>query len=245
MGNPEVSLDNYEAVYEYYRSHQQNRFVAKLAYAALALKYRPRVRYAPGAEAALKTLLERKTQLVVAVNHLTESDQCTLAATAWRTPLRRVIGRTRVLAKDELFVDPSQRKKVDMMGSIPVFRSKNYGLRAVSDAGRVMMDVAAERLGNGDCLAIFPEGTCNTEDPTRLQHVNSGIGHIVARAEKLGCSPALVSIGINYGPVAGDVKAASVFVGMPVTELPDKPMDIARTVQADLQVAVNGAVAGY
>ena len=84
-----------------------------------------------------------------------------------------------------------------MMGSIPVFRSKNYGLRAVSDAGRVMMDVAAERLGNGDCLAIFPEGTCNTEDPTRLQHVNSGIGHIVARAEKLGCSPALVSIGIK------------------------------------------------
>jgi len=78
-----------------------------------------------------------------------------------------------------------------------------------------------------------------------LQHVNSGIGHIVARAEKLGCSPALVSIGINYGPVSGDVKAASVFVGMPVTELPDKPMDIARTVQADLQVAVNGAVAGY
>jgi len=143
MGNPEVSLDNYEAVYEYYRSHQQNRFVAKLAYAALALKYRPRVRYAPGAEAALKTLLERKTQLVVAVNHLTESDQFTLAATAWRTPLRRVIGRTRVLAKDELFVDPSQRKKIDMMGSIPVFRSKNYGLRAVSDAGRVMMDVAA------------------------------------------------------------------------------------------------------
>lgn len=94
MGNPEVSLDNYEAVYEYYRSHQQNRFVAKLAYAALALKYLPRVRYAPGAEAALKTLLERKTQLVVAVNHLTESDQFTLAATAWRTPLRRVIGRT-------------------------------------------------------------------------------------------------------------------------------------------------------
>lgn len=60
-----------------------------------------------------------------------------------------------------------------------------------------------------------------------MQHVNSGIGHIIARAEKLGCSPALVSIGINYGPVAGDVKAASVFVGMPATELPDKPMDIA------------------
>ncbi|MDI9917246.1 1-acyl-sn-glycerol-3-phosphate acyltransferase [Rhodococcus sp. IEGM 1379] len=245
MDSPEVSLGNYEAVYEYYRAHQQNRWAAKLAYAALALKYRPRIAYAPGAEAALTALLERRTQLVVAVNHLTESDQFTLAATAWRTPLRRMIGRTRVLAKDELFVDPAQRKKVDMMGSIPVFRSKNHGLRAVSDAGRVMMDVAAERLNSGDCLAIFPEGTCNVEDPKTLQHVNSGIGHIVSRAEKLGCSPALVSIGISYGPGIGNVKRASVFVGTPVVDLGGKPMDIARVVQGDLQHAVDGAVASY
>ncbi|MFE4498921.1 lysophospholipid acyltransferase family protein [Rhodococcus sp. NPDC056743] len=245
MDAPEVSLDNYEAVYEYYRVHQQNRFVAKLAYAGLALKYRPRVTYAPGAEAALKALLERGAQLVIAVNHLTESDQFTLAATAWRTPLRRVIGRTRVLAKDELFVDPAQRKKVDMMGSIPVFRSKNHGLRAVSDAGRVMMDVAAERLKDGDSLAIFPEGTCNTADPRTLQHVNSGIGHIVSRAEKLGCSPALLSVGISYGPEAGHVTSARVFIGTPVVDLGGKPMDIARIVQGDLQRAVDGAVASY
>lgn len=245
MDAPEVSLDNYEAVYEYYRGHQQNRFVAKLAYAALALKYRPRIAYAPGAEAALAALLGRGTQLVVAVNHLTESDQFTLAATAWRTPLRRVIGRTRVLAKDELFVDPAQRKKVDMMGSIPVFRSENHGLRAVSDAGRVMMDVAAQRLSEGDCLAIFPEGTCNAEDPRTLQHVNSGIGHIVSRAEKLGCSPALLSVGISYGPEVGHVKSARVFIGTPVVDLGGKPMDIARVVQGELQRAVDGAVAGY
>lgn len=245
MESPQVSLGNYEAVYEYYRSHQQNRFLARRAYALLALKYRPRVHYAPGAETALTALLERGAHVVVAVNHLTESDHFTLAATAWRSPLRRVIGRTRVLAKDDLFVDPKQRRKVDLMGGIPVFRSKNYGLRAVSDAGRMMMDAAAERLGDGDSLAIFPEGTCNTEDPTRLQHVNSGIGHIVARAGKLGCAPALVSIGINYGPRATDVKSASVFVGMPVIDLPGKPMDIARVVQADLQGAVDGAVARY
>lgn len=245
MDSPEVSLDNYEAVYEFYRTHQQNPVVAKFAYAALALKYRPRVRYASGAQAALALLLEQKTRLVVAVNHLTESDQFTLAATAWRSPLRRVIGRTRVLAKDELFVDPAQRKKVDMMGSIPVFRSKNHGLRAVSDAGRMMMDVAAERLAGGDCLAIFPEGTCNTEDPRTLQHVNSGIGHIVARAQKLGCSPALLSIGINYGSGAANVKSASVFIGAPVAEFGTKPMDISRAVQTNLQAAVDRSVANY
>ena len=245
MGNPEVSLDNYEAVYEYYRSHQQNRFVAKLAYAALALKYRPRVRYAPGAEAALKTLLERKTQLVVAVNHLTESDQFTLAATAWRTPLRRVIGRTRVLAKDELFVVPSQAQEGRHDGQHPVFRSKNYGLRAVSDAGRVMMDVAAERLGNGDCLAIFPEGTCNTEDPTRCSTstAESATSSRAPRswdAHRRWCRSASITV---RWPATSRLRVS--LSGMPVTELPDKPMDIARTVQADLQVAVDGAVAGY
>ncbi|MGC0365424.1 1-acyl-sn-glycerol-3-phosphate acyltransferase [Rhodococcus sp. 27YEA15] len=245
MSIPEVSLDNYEAVYRYYRDHQQNRLVARIAYAALAVQYRPRITYADGARTALAGALGAGKALVIAVNHLTESDQFTLAATAWRTPLRRVIGRTRVLAKDELFVDPAQRRKIDMMGSIPVFRSKNHGLRAVSDAGRVMMDVAAERLARGDSLAIFPEGTCNAGDPRELQHVNSGIGHIFARSEKLGCTPALISIGISYGQVGAGVKSASVFVGVPVEEVSGKPMEVARLVQRDLQSAVDGAVAAY
>jgi 1-acyl-sn-glycerol-3-phosphate acyltransferase len=108
-----------------------------------------------------------------------------------------------------------------------------------------MMDVAAQRLCDGDCLAIFPEGTCNTEDPRTLQHVNSGIGHIVSRAEKLGCSPALLSVGISYGPDAGQVKSARVFIGTRVVGLGGKPMNIARVVQGELQRAVDDAAASY
>ncbi|MDV7240440.1 MULTISPECIES: lysophospholipid acyltransferase family protein [Rhodococcus] len=250
MDRPEVTLENYRAVYDYYRDHQQNRVLAKLAYAMLSMKYRPRVRYADGAEEQLTELVKSGAVLLVAANHVTHSDQYTLAATAWKTPLRRVIGRTRVLAKDELFTDPDLRKKVDMMGGIPVFRSKNYGLRAVADAGRLMMDVAAERLCRGDNLAIFPEGTCNESDPTRLQHINSGIGHIAKRAVDRGVAPTLLSIGISYGPDAHGadtelVKGASVYVAQPLTALPAKPMDIAHTAQCELQKAVDGAVAAY
>ncbi|WP_072691345.1 lysophospholipid acyltransferase family protein [Rhodococcus marinonascens] len=250
MGRPEVSLENYDEVYKFYRDHQQKRLMAKLAYASLYAKYRPRVRYAEGAEARLDALLKSGTVLIIAVNHVTHSDQYTLAAAAWKSPLRRVIGRTRVLAKDELFVDPDLRKKLDMMGSIPVFRSKNHGLRAVADAGRLMMDISAERLSRGDSLAIFPEGTCNEEDQTRLQSINSGIGHIAKRAAGRGVSPVLLSIGISYGPDAHgpdteNVKSASVYIGQPFPDLPAKPMDIAHAVQKDLQSAVDGAVASY
>ncbi|MEV0948058.1 lysophospholipid acyltransferase family protein [Rhodococcus sp. NPDC049939] len=250
MGRPEVSLENFGEVYEFYRDHQQNRLLAKLAYASLYVIYRPRIRYAEGAKAHLEALLKSGAVLIVAANHVTHSDQYTLAATAWNSPLRRVIGRTRVLAKDDLFVDPGLRKKLDMMGSIPVFRSKNHGLRAVAAAGKLMMDISAERLRRGDSLAIFPEGTCNEEDPTQLQLINSGIGHIAKRAVDRGVSPVLLSVGISYGPDAQgpdteNVKSASVYIGQPFPDLPSRPMDIARVVQKDLQSAVDGAVAAY
>ncbi|MCL2532999.1 MAG: 1-acyl-sn-glycerol-3-phosphate acyltransferase [Nocardiaceae bacterium] len=244
MTPPEVTLDNYEDVYRFYLDHQQNRILAKAAYAALSARFRPRVRYADGARERLRGLLASGTPLIVVANHLSDRDQYTLAATAWQTPLRRAIGRTRVLAKDELFAEPGMRRKVDMMGSIPVFRSKNHGLRAVADAGRRMMEISAERLARGDVLAIFPEGTCNEGDPTRLQQINSGVGHIAVKARKLGAAPALLSIGISYGPAADRGRSATVYVGDPVVDLPTTPMDITRLVTERLQHAVDEAVAG-
>ena len=99
-------------------------------------------------------------------------------------------GVARVLAKDELFVDPKVRRRVEMMGAIPVFRGKNYGIRAVNAAGQRMMDVCATRMARGDDIAVFPEGTCNDVDPTQVQPIGSGIGHIAFRAHKLGVDPA-------------------------------------------------------
>ncbi|MFD4365930.1 lysophospholipid acyltransferase family protein [Rhodococcus sp. NPDC058521] len=249
VDRPEVTLENSRAVYDYYRDHQQNRALACAAYGLLAARYRPRITYGTGAERALRDVLGSRSVLLVAANHLSEFDQYTLAATAWRTPLRGVIGRTRVLAKDEVFDPPRRRREVDVMGGIPVFRSKNHGLRAVADAGRLMMEVSAERLARGDNLAVFPEGTCNYDDPPTVQHVNSGIGHIASRATKAGASVALLSVGIAYDPDSphGDpaVKSASVFLAEPVLELPQKPIDISRLVHADLQKAVDGAIAAY
>jgi 1-acyl-sn-glycerol-3-phosphate acyltransferase len=245
MDRPEVTLENYDAVYEFYSGHRQPRVLARAAYAMLAARYRPRVHYRAGARDALREVIDDGVPLVIVANHLTHGDQYTLAATAWRSPLRTVIGRTRVLAKDELFREPRQRRGVDMMGGIPVFRAKNHGVRAVADAGRRMMDVAALRLSRGESLAIFPEGTCNTGDPARVQTMGSGVGHIVRRAGALGAQPTLVTVGIAYGPDNDPGKPASVFITVPVPDPAGTPREITRLVADELQRAVDGAVVRY
>ncbi|MBM7416486.1 MULTISPECIES: 1-acyl-sn-glycerol-3-phosphate acyltransferase [Nocardiaceae] len=259
MDRPVVALENADAVYDYYREHQQNRRVTRLAYGALAGRFRPRVRYGDGARERLRALIYDDTRFILAVNHVSETDPYTVAAAAWSSALRPVIGRTRVLAKDELFVETepnrprtrriaertSQRRRIEMMGGIPVFRSRDHGLRAVSRAGNLMMDVCAERLSRGDDLAIFPEGTCNEGDPTVLQHVGSGIGHIVTRARTRGVEPRLVVMGLHYGPPPGRYRSASVHIDVPDIVLPDKPVSIARTVAEYLQVAVELSVRQY
>lgn len=253
MEPPVVSLENCDAVYDYYRDHRQRRITAMAAYALLARRFHPRVRYADQARERVRELLRSRRPTIFAINHLSEHDPYTVAAMAWRSPLRSIIGRVRVLAKDELFADPAQRRKVDMMGGIPVFRGKDHGIRAVNAAGQQMMNICAERLARGDHLAIFPEGTCNDVDPTTVQAVGSGVGHIAFRAMKLDVRPALVSIGLSYGPRPADAiepdreeaKSASFYFGVPVLDLPDKPGEIARLVRTDLQTALDGAIAGY
>ncbi|MGW4717693.1 lysophospholipid acyltransferase family protein [Nocardia sp. NPDC004260] len=253
MELPEVRLENNAAVYDFYREHRQNRLKAWGAYAILGRRYHPRVTYADGAREALRTVIRQNRPLLIAINHLSESDPYTVAAAAWRSGLRRVIGRVRVLAKDELFTDPDQRRKIDMMGGIPVFRGKDHGLRAVNAAGQLMMDVCAERMARGDGIAVFPEGTCNDVDPSRVQAVGSGIGHIAFRAMKLGAEPVLVSMALSYGPRADpavqptkeEAKGASFYFNVPVLDLPPRPGEIARLVRTDLQQALDGAVAAY
>ncbi|NEW36931.1 1-acyl-sn-glycerol-3-phosphate acyltransferase, partial [Nocardia cyriacigeorgica] len=127
MQPPEVVLDNSDAVYDYYRAHQQRRFQARAAYALLGRRFRPRISYATGARARITELVRSRKPLLIAINHLSQLDPYTVAAAAWRSELRPIIGKVRVLAKDELFLERDQRRKIDMMGGIPVFRGRDHG----------------------------------------------------------------------------------------------------------------------
>ncbi|QLY30908.1 lysophospholipid acyltransferase family protein [Nocardia huaxiensis] len=253
MEPPEVILENSDAVYDYYRDHQQNLVKAKAAYWLLNRRFRARVGYAPGAREKLREYISQGRALLISINHLSQQDPYTVAAAAWNSALRPAIGRTRVLAKDELFEEPEQRRKIDMMGGIPVFRGKDHGIRAVNAAGQRMIDICAERMARGDGVAVFPEGTCNDVDHTQVQAVGTGIGHIAFRARKLGADPVLVSLGLSYGPRPDpkiepskeEARSASFYFGVPVPELPLKPAEITRVVRDELQIALDGAVAAY
>ncbi len=250
---PDVYLDNSDAVYDYYLRHRPNRLRALAAYALLGNRFRPRMVFPDGTRERLADLLRSKRPILFAVNHLSQSDPYVVAAAAWRSPLRALIGSVGVLAKDELFLEPRRRRRVDMMGGIPVFRGKDHGIRAVNAAGQRMMDICAQRLAAGDHVAVFPEGTCNDVDPGRVQAIGSGIGHIAFRAAKLGSPPALLCMGISYGtrpdprvePTGDEVRSAACYFRAPLLTLPQRPGDIARVTGAELQLAVDGAMNAY
>lgn len=167
-----------------------------------------------------------------------------IAGAAWRGPLRPIIGRSQTLAKDELFAENGHRGLIDAMGGIPVFRSRDHGLRAANAAAQRLIDVCATRVSSRDHLVVFPEGTCNKSDPAVVQAIGSGVGHIVFRAVKQGIAPVIVPVGMSYGPDA-EKRGASVWIGNPVSAMPTRPLDISRLVRDELQHAVDQAVAHY
>ncbi len=192
----DVELAQSEAVYAHYLDHQQDRVRAKLMYGGvLAARIRPVVRFT--ARDHLVRAVRSGRPLLIAANHVSERDPLVLAAAGFRSPIRSRIGHMRVLAKDELFEEAGQRRKIDTLGGIPVFRQKDHGVRAAAEAGRQMFGVCVERMVRGDSIAVFPpEGTCNEGDVTRLQKLGTGIGHIAYRALKAGgVDVSLVSAG--------------------------------------------------
>nr|WP_280247464.1 1-acyl-sn-glycerol-3-phosphate acyltransferase [Nocardia abscessus] len=244
-GAPAVTFDNRNAVYDFYREHRPDLLRAKLSCAVMSHRFRPRVTYADGARAELAQLIRADARLIISINHLTTQDPYLLAGLAWRSVFRPRIGRIRVLAKDELFNDPQHRTRIDAMGGIPVFRGKDHGIRAAHAAGMQMIDTCVYRLASGDDLAIFPEGTCNETDPSRVQPIGTGIGHVLARARDAGIAPTLVCIGLSYGLDTADVKSASFYLDSPCTNLPNRPTEISRMASARMQQALDGALLSY
>ncbi|WP_035717298.1 lysophospholipid acyltransferase family protein [Gordonia terrae] len=236
-----VELSESQAVYEHYLVHQQDRARARMMYGVLAARIRPVVRFR--SRDRLNRTVCTGVPMLIAANHVSERDPLVLAAAGFRSPLRRRIGSLRVLAKDELFEDPEQRRKIDTLGGIPVFRSKDHGVRAAADAGRRMIGVCVERMARGDSIAVFPEGTCNEGDPTQVQRLGTGIGHIAHRALRNDVEVWMVSAGIAYPSGGGRPVVA---LGDPVdlrARRDETPAAVTRWIQRDLQRAVDDACA--
>lgn len=64
-----------------------------------------------------------------------------LVGRAFLSPLRKFIGRIRVLAKDDLSLDDPQRRQIELMGGVAVFRPEDHDRRTLVAPARSLIDV--------------------------------------------------------------------------------------------------------
>jgi len=207
MKKPEVTLRNFEEVYDYYTQYQQPKMGAYLGHKAMSLAFRPSVKYAKGAERKIQDIIDSNGRLVVALNHLSDNDQYVVSAMALREKVfRPIVGNTFIQSKEILFHHPNKavrpllRRGVDVMGAIPAFRKKdvsseNTDLRR--QATDRMFETSITKINNGQHMAIFPEGARNKEQPGIVQELKPGIA-VVLGGIATNLDVGIVPIGFTY-----------------------------------------------
>ena len=108
-----------------------------------------------------------------------------------------------------------------------------------------MFDTVAWMLRDQENLAIYPEGTHNKQEPSRLGTIRSGIGEIAVRTVALGSPVAITPIGMAYGRGIGkwlNPHHATVIVGNPFVISPyDTVESITESTKNRLQEVVTTA----
>lgn len=227
MSRPEVSLQNYEPLYEFYEHYEQNQLFARLGHLILSQMYKPIVTYAEGgaAEEAIRNELDEDRRLALAANHLTKGDQYVLMSLVQREKVfRPFIGNSFMAAKAPLFKNPLLRLVLDEMGGIPVFRMEDVKNQDTEDVEHQdtedvehldsetpsdievlqrlavlrVNDVQIARLIRGRHMGNFPGGTRNREDHTKVQELKKGFAHTVLNAAKI-VGVSIAPIGMYYG----------------------------------------------
>lgn len=255
MVKPKITLDNYPQVYNYYGSHRPNLYVNKTLHALLGAAIRPQVSFALGTEKEIADLLQTHATIVLASNHVSNFDPPVIASMAQREDaMRPMRGQTSVLAKRSLFKQPL-RPVIDQLYAIPTFRSGDakHPDGTVDEtrtalqraASQEVQDMSVRLLDSGVHMAIFPEGTRNKGDPTRVQQLKRGLGDIVCRVS-LKTALAIVPMGIHY---ASENLSASltpaVYVGAPIEGPFTDAQHVTERMQHELQTAVDMASARH
>ncbi len=253
MGRPQVTLENYEEVYRFYKDYRPTKLTAWILSGGLGLKFRPSVHFAPGAEERVDEIIKSGRPLVIASNHLLDTDPRIIAAAAAReSVLRRLVGNTFIPSKSPIFYspDPSVKQRfekyaVDGLGAIPVYREKDFmndeaALKMVRKTLRPFMDVSVGRLNQGMNMAIFPEGERNEADPEKVQPLFSGIGSMVCRVSKVE-QPAVLPWAIWY--TEEGMQKPIVWIEQPSDERFTKPREVSDWLHPQMQTALDRAIA--
>lgn len=249
---PKIDLDNSAEIYDYYRDHRPNKLANQIGHIGMSLVFRPTVSYGSGAQSKIAQLLNSKTRIILAANHLRFNDQFIIASLAYRErTLRPMTGNTFIP-----IYKPVLRYGLDAMDAVPTFRAKDIlkpdgSVDEVKTlprklASKRLIATAIARINDGNNMAIFPEGTRNDEsdtNPNIVQKLAPGIGLIACGLDP-SVNYALLPVGIFYGHEGKQLKTTKPFVhiGQPIPGPFNTPDDVLQTLHPAMQSCVDQAV---
>lgn len=263
---PPVSLDTFEAVYDFYEPHEQSRVFARSAHLVLSRVYRTSTTSDEGVDAAIGDALRRGTRLVISPNHITADDQYVIVSMVQEVkalhPLR---GRTFIPAEPSLFTRRGWqgrllRAAVDGLGAIPTFRLEDLRRRGIEVTPEIeeryrqaivrASEAQVAKLVAGHSMAGFWEGTRNRSDYRVVQPLRKGIAHtVISAAEQVPI--ALLPAGFYYGsepddyqrPVLPARRRPLVHLGMPIPVATTDPDELVQLLHPAMQHCVDRVVA--
>lgn len=266
MKRPDVDLDNFEAVYRYYESHDQNMPFARFAHLVFAKVFRIDLSVDEGATDVIRDSMASGTRMIISPNHLTGDDQYVIVALAQHLealhPLR---GKTFIPSEPSLFARSGfkgrmLRRAVDGLGAMPTIRSKDLRRQGVEQTEEVVelhrramvaaSDAQVAQLIRGQHMAGFWEGTRNRTDYRVVQPLKKGMAH-TAIAAAGSVNVAILPVGFSYGGEPADYKHPDlpgkhkplVHVGMPIPVETSDANELVEIVYPAIQRCVDVVVA--
>lgn len=197
---PELTPENHEAVYDYYREPQIRQWLNMLWRRTGNLLYSPDIVLSDETREDIETQFSLGKAALIASNHPSYHDAFSLPAAFLKTQISG-LRETGALGKESLFRGPLSVVS-EATGSIPVFREKSWPDTSRStriDAGNKLIETVTTRLRNGHSMVIMPEGTTSTEESlTQLSanRIQGGVARIAIAATD--SESFVLPIGIHY-----------------------------------------------
>lgn len=245
MSRPKIQVENYQAVYDYYRTHRQGKLAAKVLHGALGTAFRAKIGFEKDAAQKISEIFESGRTVVLASNHVKAVDPCVIAALPSRSDVMKPVnGTTFIPAKPSIFKVGAVRRLVDGLGAVPVWRDGDIDpstqKTAYASASRVMLTTCVAKMNAGEHMAIFPEGTRNKIDPARVQELKGGVGLMICKVSKVE-QPAIIPIGIHYDESGLGMLSPTVCIGIPSDAPFARPREVMDWLPDRMQTVVDQA----